>query len=107
MKLLTKAIRDTLPALGSQDGKGLNATALVKFFTPDSSWSWWASEGEPIMQDGAEVDFQFFGYVRGLEGELGYFNLSQLESVKGPMGLPIERDQWFTAMPLLNAIAAP
>ena len=27
--------------------------------------------------------------------ELGYFNLSELESVRGPMGLPIERDLYF------------
>jgi hypothetical protein len=30
--------------------------------------------------------------VEGFERELGYFSLSELESAKGPMGLPIERD---------------
>jgi hypothetical protein len=30
--------------------------------------------------------------VVGLEIELGYFSLSELKSVKGPLGLPIERD---------------
>ena len=30
--------------------------------------------------------------AKGLEKELGYVSLKELESVKGPMGLPIERD---------------
>ena len=38
------------------------------------------------------VDFQFFGLVDGQEKELGYFMLGELEEVRGPMGLPIERD---------------
>ena len=42
-----------------------------------------------------EIDFQFFGLVEGFEKELGYFNLSELESVRGPLGLPIERDLHF------------
>jgi len=30
-----------------------------------------------------------------LELELGYFSLKELQSVKGPMGLPIDRDLYF------------
>jgi hypothetical protein len=30
--------------------------------------------------------------VEGQEKELGYVSLSELEDVRGPMGLPIERD---------------
>jgi hypothetical protein len=37
----------------------------------------------------------FFGLVIGLEIEFGYFSLSELQSVKGPLGLPIERDLHF------------
>ena len=33
-----------------------------------------------------------FGLVDGHEKELGYFSLKELESVRGPFGLPIERD---------------
>jgi exonuclease III len=93
MKLLTEEIRKKLPPLYSQDGKGGKAVAYLKLFTPDSSWTWWATEGSPITdENGQEVDFQFFGLVDGQFKELGYFNLSELESVRGPMGLPIERD---------------
>jgi hypothetical protein len=37
----------------------------------------------------------FFGLVDGLEKELGYFSLSELQSVRGPLGLPIERDLYW------------
>ena len=44
---------------------------------------------------GKELDFRFWGLVEGFEKEYGYFMLSELEEVRGPMGLPIERDLWF------------
>jgi len=96
MKLLPKEIRSTLPALYAQDGKGPKAVVYAKFFTPDAQWTWYATEGEPVKDDsGAEIDFQFFGLVDGLEKELGYFMLSELEQVRGRMGLPIERDLYW------------
>lgn len=96
MKLLPKEIRDILPALYSQDSKGGKAVVYTKFFTPDAQWTWYATEGEPVLNDkGAEVDFRFFGLVDGFEKELGYFALSELEEVRGPMGLPIERDLYW------------
>jgi hypothetical protein len=99
MKLLTKEIREQLPPLYSQDGKGGKAMAMVKFFI--SSWTWYATEGEPVKDSfGAEIDFKFFGLVEGFEKELGYFVLSELEEVTGPMGLPIERDLYFKPTPL-------
>jgi len=96
MKLLTKEIRKKLPPLYSQDGKGGKAIAQVKYFTPSSSWTWYATEGEPVLDEsGKEVDFRFFGLVDGHCRELGYFVLSELEEVQGPMGLPIERDLYW------------
>ena len=86
-KLLDKASRERLPALYSNEEIGLDADAHVKFFTPDSNWSWYASEF-----DGEDI---FFGLVSGFEVELGYFSLKELKSVRGPLGLPIERDLHF------------
>jgi len=85
--LLDDESREKLPPLYSGEEQGLDAFAQVKFFTPDSNWTWLASEfdGEDIL----------FGLVVGLEIELGYFSLSELQSVKGPLGLPIERDLYF------------
>jgi hypothetical protein len=82
--LLDKASREKLPPLYSGEEKGLEAQAQVKFFTPDSNWTWYASEF-----DGKDL---FFGLVDGLELELGYFSLKELKEVHGPLGLPIERD---------------
>ena len=96
MKLLPKEIREQLPPLYSQDGKGGKAVVYVKYFTPSSSWTWLSTEGEPVLDEsGKEVDFKFFGLVFGHEREFGYFLLSELEEVRGPMGLPIERDLHF------------
>jgi len=101
MKLITKEIRNKIPKLYSQDGKGEDAIAYVKFFDPSGSWTWYASEGEPDLdEDGNEIDFRFFGLVYGYEKELGYFTLNQLAEVKGRFGLGIERDKWFTPKPL-------
>ena len=96
MKLLTKAIKDELPKLYEQDGKGKEAVVFVKYFTPDSNWTWYATEF-----DGKN---RFFGLVDGFEKELGYFCLSELESARGPMGLKIERDLHWTPK-TLNVIA--
>ena len=85
--LLTEELRKKLPELYECEDQGLNALAQVKFFTPDSNWTWYASEF-----DGEDI---FFGLVSGLEVELGYFSLSELQSVRGPLGLPIERDLYY------------
>ena len=96
MKLLPKQIRELLPPLGAQDSKGGKAVVYVKYFAPSSSWTWLGLEGEPVLDESSqELDFQFFGLVDGHERELGYFMLSELEAVQGPMGLPIERDLYW------------
>ena len=41
-----------------------------------------------------------FGLVQGLENELGYFNLHELQALRGPAGLKVERDRWFDPCPL-------
>lgn len=87
MQLLTKELRNALPPLYSGEEKGTAALALVKFFTPDAGWTWYASEF-----DGKDT---FFGLCVGDEAELGYFSLSELENLRGKLGLPVERDLYF------------
>ena len=88
MELMTTAVRQALPPLGAQDQLGGKAVAHVKFFTPDGSWTWYATEfdGEDML----------FGLVDGHVKELGYFSLSELREVRGALGLPIERDLYWT-----------
>ena len=49
--LLDQHSRNSLPKLYANEEKGLEAQAPVKFFTPDSNWTWYASEfdGEDIF----------------------------------------------------------
>jgi hypothetical protein len=101
MELLTAELRQNLPALYSQEPDP-NPMVRCKFFTPDSNWTWWVTEGEP---DGD--DFRFFGYVRGLAEEWGYFLLSELQSARGPLGLPIERDLYFQPGRFTDVVPAP
>lgn len=61
----------------------------IKLFTPDSNWTWYITEFSKENLDTC------FGYVVGHEAELGYFSLEELESVRGALGLPIERDIHF------------
>ena len=46
----------------------------------------------------------FFGLVSGSEVELGYFSLKELKEVKGPIGLPIERDLYYEPKSLRELI---
>lgn len=95
MKLLTKAIEKKLPPIGTIDAV-LEATdrqpadpmVWVKFFCPWSNWTWYGIEYDP-------EDKIFFGYVEGLENELGDFSLTEIEELRGPFGLTIERDMYF------------
>ena len=96
MKLLTKENLKNLPALGSTDGMGEEAIVQVKFFTPWDRWTWYATEYDPETRT-------FFGLVDGFEKEYGYFNLDELESIKGPFGLKIERDRGFQGITLYDA----
>jgi hypothetical protein len=98
VKLLTKAIASKVPALYSQDGKGMEAIAYAKFFTPWSNWTWYLTEMDPAT--GQCFGLQCFGPVVGRGRELGHFNLKELEATRGPAGLRIERDIHFDPTPL-------
>lgn len=89
MKLLTQEIRKQLPKLNETESIPTEEkVAVVKYFTPWSNWTWYGVEF-----DGEDT---FFGLVFGLEREWGYFSLSELQSVSGPLGLKVERDLYFT-----------
>ena len=109
MKLLTKDIFERLLANGranrDADGLPLEETIdhkpVVKLFTPDAGCTWLISEIDPDDHD------RLFGLCDLGMGcpELGYVSLSELESVRGRLGLPVERDLWFEADKTLSAYA--
>ena len=97
MKLMTKELEAKLPPLYANEELGNDAVALVKYFTPDADWTWYATEYDPDAK-------QFFGLVDGFERELGYFNLEELETLRGPLGLAVERDLYWKPTPLKSLL---
>ncbi len=78
----------TIPVLYSMEDEE-DPLCQIKLFTPDANWTWYVIE----IDDANDL---CFGYVVGLENELGYFTISELEGVRGALGLPVERDLSFT-----------
>lgn len=94
MKLLTAAIIAKLrksPLYSHEKDAPKSVEIIVKFFTPDSNWTWFVTEAEELPGG----DWRFFGMVHGFEKELGYFLLSELQSARGPLRLKIERDMYY------------
>lgn len=90
MQLLTDELRKQLPALYETEHIDTpDKRVYAKFFFPAGNWTWFVLEGSP-----QDDDFLFFGYVIGLEEELGYFALHELENIN-IAGLSVERDLYF------------
>jgi len=127
MKLMSKEIEGKFKKIGRQEDVK-DPIVVCKFFNPSGGGTWWSTEmyyvirrkgangEEEIIEveaskmngeiDGQIVDMNFYGYVSifGDEcDEWGYFSLSELQSVKGPFGLGIERDLHFDPQPISKA----
>ena len=87
MILLTPDLRARLIANGRQ--RDVDHVPVVKFFNPFGEGVWLATELDPdgdIMFGLADI-----GYP-----ELGSFSLEEMESIRLPFGMGIERDLLFT-----------
>jgi hypothetical protein len=104
--LLPDTLKECMPPLYSQEQEHEPDPLVVcMFFDPVGAWTWYATEGSPVDEDGyydtakEKVDYLFFGLVVGFVKELGYFSLSELQTAKegmrGLRALPIERDLHF------------
>ena len=94
MLLMTKELEKKFRKypLYSQDGKGMESDVIVKYFNPCGNGTWLITEGEK-QDDG---DWVFYGYCHLFEWEWGYVTLSELESVRLPYDLRIEREIYVT-----------
>lgn len=97
MQLMTEEVQARLPPIGSQD-EVADPVVQVKFFNPVGSWTWYAYEYDPASG-------RFFGFVVGIEEELGSFYLAELQDYKGAFGLGIERDLGFRPTPLSKVMS--
>ena len=108
MQLITRSIRRRLIANGRiqscrlKTGQGkLDVKPVVKLFTPDASCTWLLTELDPLYPDRA------FGMCDlGLgRPELGDVSLSEIAQIRGRLGLPVERDIYFSPTKLLSEYA--
>jgi len=94
MKLLTNLLMAQLIRNGETSReREVDHQPVVKLFTPDANATWLLTEVDP--EDGDRA-FGLCDLGLGCP-ELGYVSLSELEGLRGPMGLKVERDLHFTA----------
>lgn len=74
---------------------------VVKLFTPDAGATWLLSELDP---ENSDIAFGLCDFGLGFP-ELGAVSLGEIAAVRGALGLPVERDLWFTADRPLSAYA--
>jgi len=98
MKLLTQSITEKLlrngrlnAALAEEGKHEADFIPVVKLFTPDAGCTWLLTELDPQDQD---IAFGLCDLGLGYP-ELGSVRISELESVRGKLGLPVERDRHF------------
>ncbi|KAF1042523.1 DUF2958 domain-containing protein [Xylophilus sp.] len=93
--LITDAQRAQLLANGrrSIEEADFDPPPVVKLFTPDAGATWLLTEIDP------DDETRCFGLCDLGLGcpELGWASLSEIEALRGPLGLPVERDLYFRA----------
>ncbi len=90
MKLITKEFEESFTEyqLYSQEHEK-DPLVIAKLFDPCGSATWYLTEYDPVQKIA-------FGYITGLQqDEWGYTSLTELESIKRPYGLTIEKDLYF------------
>lgn len=88
MKLMTPELEARFAQVGDQS-QTKDPLVVAKFFNPCGSETWYATEYDP-------ENSICYGYVTGMfEDEWGTFSIAELESIRLPFGLTIERDLHF------------
>ena len=88
-KLLLLSIIKNIPNLYETENQK-DKICYVKLFLPNSNWTWY------IIEINKQDNNTCFGFVDGLEQELGYFTIRELENLRGLFGLKVELDSSFT-----------
>jgi hypothetical protein len=88
MGLIPQDLLKTLPKLYETEDQN-DPLCHIKLFTPDANFTWYIIE--------VSIDENLcYGYVKGLENELGYFSLDEIADIRGSLGLKVEIDSSFT-----------
>lgn len=101
--LITDDQRTVLLANGrlSLEEAGLDPVPVVKLFTPDAGATWLLTHIDPDEPDHA---YGLCDLGLGCP-ELGWLSLAEVAELRGPLGLPVERDLYFHAEMRLSAYA--
>ena len=86
--LLTNEQLKSIPNLYETENQE-EKICYVKLFLPNSNWTWY------IIEIDKQDNNTCFGFVDGLEQELGYFTIKELENLRGLFGLKVELDVSF------------
>lgn len=102
-KLITDEQRAQLLANGRQslELENFDPAPVVKLFTPDAGATWLLTEIDPDDHDHA---FGLCDLGLGYP-ELGWVSLAEIATVRGGLGLPVERDLHFAPQKRLSAFA--
>lgn len=114
MKLLTQSNRqallrngelrqqfEDLPEDEEHEGGEPDFIPVVKLFTPDAACTWLLTELDPEDPD---IAFGLCDLGLGCP-ELGSVRISEIEAVRGRLGLPVERDRHFSTTKTISALA--
>ncbi len=103
MSLIPDDLKKLMLANGKRSARGehFDPFPVVKLFTPWGAATWLLTKLDPSDQD---IAFGLCDLGMGFP-ELGSVRLSEVESVKGPFGLGVERDLAFLADKTLSAYA--
>lgn len=93
MQLITDEQRQQLLANGADENPDRDPLPVVKLFTPDANATWLLTELMPAQPD---IAFGLCDLGIGFP-ELGYVSIAELEELRGPLSMPIERDIHFIA----------
>ncbi|WP_198970477.1 DUF2958 domain-containing protein [Xylophilus sp. ASV27] len=101
--LITDEQRAQLLANGQQsiENPAFDPPPVVKLFTPDAGATWLISELDP---EDASRACGLCDLGQGFP-ELGWVSLTELQALRGPLGLPVERDLYFRADKPISAYA--
>jgi hypothetical protein len=91
MELVPLNLRERLLQNGAEVRENDDHIPLLKLFTPDANATWLISALDPDDPDQA---FALCDLGMGFP-ELGYISITELSTIKGRLGLPIERDLHF------------
>ncbi len=86
----------------SAAGKGSDFPPLLKLFTPDAGATWLICELDPEDPD---IAFGLCDLGLGCP-ELGSVRLSEIATIRGTVGLPVERDRQFVPRASISVYAA-